>query len=107
MPFMTNVGLVAVEQAASVGAGQILRFWMPPDGHGPTAFLRKILLRGDGESAGAGGLARAHSQAWANFWNALARCDRARDPSGGRPCFSPAVISPKVRAWPSGMKMGS
>ena len=46
-------------------------------------------------------------QAWANFWKALARCDRASDPSGGMPCFSSALISPKVRAWPSGLKMGS
>src|ERR1700722_6196656 len=38
-----------------------------------------------------------HSRASANFWNARARCDRASEPSAGMPCFSSALISPKVR----------
>jgi hypothetical protein len=39
-----------------------------------------------------------HSRARANFWNARARCDRASEPSAGMPCFSSALISPKVRS---------
>src|ERR1700733_14321212 len=48
-----------------------------------------------------------HSRACANFWNARARCDRASEPSRGIPCFSCELISPKVRSWPSGRKIGS
>ena len=36
-----------------------------------------------------------------------ARWDKARDPSAGIPCFSSALISPKVRSCPSGRKIGS
>jgi hypothetical protein len=43
----------------------------------------------------------------ASFWNARARCDKAGEPSAGRAFFSAAIISPKVRVWPSGRKMGS
>jgi hypothetical protein len=48
-----------------------------------------------------------YSRARANFWNARARCDKAVEPSAGIPCFSSELISPKVRPWPSGRKMGS
>ena len=42
----------------------------------------------------------------ASFTKARARCDSPR-PSGGRPCFSMLVISPKVRVCPSGRNAGS
>ena len=44
--------------------------------------------------------------AFSSAMKARARCDRPA-PLGGRPCFSSAVISPKVRAWPSGWNIGS
>ena len=43
--------------------------------------------------------ALAHAEpslARANFWKARARCDSASAASGFQPCFSAAVISPKV-----------
>src|SRR5574337_59148 len=43
----------------------------------------------------------------ASIWNARARCDKASEPSAGMPCFSSALISPKVRSCPSGVKHGS
>ncbi|MNL37831.1 hypothetical protein D3C87_1600040 [compost metagenome] len=46
-------------------------------------------------------------QASASAWKARARCDRPGEPSAGMPCFSCAVISPKVLPWPSGWKTGS
>ncbi len=46
------------------------------------------------------------SSACESFRKARARCDRPR-PRGGKACFSSAVISAKVRAWPSGWKIGS
>ena len=48
-----------------------------------------------------GGLARQAGflrQAAASTWKARARCDRPGEPSAGMPCFSSAVISPKVLA---------
>ncbi len=39
--------------------------------------------------------------------NARARCDSARPPRRGNPCFSNADISPNVRVSPSGRKIGS
>ena len=49
---------------------------------------------------------RPSRQISASFTKARARCDSPR-PSGGRPCFSLLVISPKVRVCPSGRKTGS
>ena len=51
--------------------------------------------------------ARQSRQARASFWNARARCDSASELSRGRPCFSSALISPKLRSRPSGTKIGS
>src|SRR5205085_1220404 len=47
------------------------------------------------------------SLACANFWKARARCDNAVGWPGFQPCFSSAVISPKVFSNPSGKNTGS
>src|SRR5262249_30835363 len=48
----------------------------------------------------------AARHACASIRKARARGERP-NPGGGRPCFSSALISPKVRAWPSGRNIGS